>query len=122
MNLTLDYLRGNRKFLIPDFIVYGDYTEIEGGVLFGEQYPGGKRIMFAHNYISENEQPVNFGNLYDYKNNPLPNTLSNPKVIILPKNEVFCFIVGTETETGFKIAKTNSSENGLVDLLIIEME
>ena len=122
MNTTLDYLRSNRKFLVTDFMVYGDYSNAEGGLLYTEQSAGGKRIIFAHRFLSEDEQQVYFGNLYDFKNNKLPETLNNPKVIILPKIAVHCFLVGSETPAGFKIAKTDSGKTGVVDFLIIEME
>jgi len=36
MNTTLDYLRSNRKFLVTDFMVYGDYSNAEGGLLYTE--------------------------------------------------------------------------------------
>jgi hypothetical protein len=122
MNTTLDYLRGNRKFLINDFMVYGDFSTAEGGLLFTETSAGMSRIMFAHSFISENEQLVKYCNLYDYKSNQLPENLSSPKVIILPRNDVHCFLVGSETETGFKIAKNCPEKTGLVDLIIMEME
>jgi len=122
MNITLDYLRGNRKFLITDFVVYGDYTSAESGILYTEDLPGNKRIIFAHEFISEDEQKVSFSSLYDYKNNQLPAVLSSAKVIILPKNDVHCFLVGAETQTGFKIARSDPDKTGLVDLLIMEME
>ncbi|MBD3233467.1 MAG: hypothetical protein GF315_07050 [candidate division Zixibacteria bacterium] len=122
MNTTLDYLRGNRKFLIKDFVVHGDYSSAEGGLLYAENLPTGKRIIFAHTYIVHNHQQVIFGNLYDHKENQLPTQLNSPKVIILPKNDVHCFLVGTETPIGFNIAKNEPSKTGLVDLLIIEME
>ncbi|MCP4631901.1 MAG: hypothetical protein GY855_03165 [candidate division Zixibacteria bacterium] len=122
MNTTLDYLRGNRKFLITDFMVYGDYTGAEGGLLYTENVPGNKRVVFAHSFISGNEQLVKFADLSDIKSNLLPQELSAPKVIILPRNDVHCFIVGSESSSGFKIAKSDSDKTGFVDLLIIEME
>ena len=122
MNTTLDYLRGNRKFLITDFMVYGDYSGVEGGVLYTENIPGNKRVVFAHSYISSNEQLVKFSDLSDIRCNPLPEELTSPKVIILPRNDVHCFIVGSESSSGFKIAKSEAEKTGLVDLLIIEME
>ncbi|MBD3170151.1 MAG: hypothetical protein GF307_11755 [candidate division Zixibacteria bacterium] len=122
MNTTLDYLRSNRKFLVKDFAVYGDYTAAEGGALYTEALPGNARVMFSHSYLSEDEQAVDFNQLYDYRGNQLPETLTSPKVIIMPKNEVQCFLVGSENESGFKIAKHNPGKTGLVDLLIMEME
>ena len=122
MNTTLDYLRSNRKFLVTDFVVYGDYSDAEGGLLYTEQVSSERRMIFAHSFISDDEQEIYFGNLYDYKSNQLPGKINNPKIIILPKNDVYCFLVGSETETGFKIAKDNPAKTGLVDLLIIEME
>jgi hypothetical protein len=122
MNTTLDYLRSNRKFLVTDFVVYGDYTAAEAGLLCTEDLPDSRRVMFSHSFLSENDQQVLFSSLYDYKNNLLPDTLSSPKVIILPKNDVHCFLVGVENKAGFKIAKSNPDKTGLVDLLIMEME
>ena len=122
MNITLDYLRSNRKFLVTDFVVYGDYTSAEGGILYLEDLPNNRRVVFAHDFLSDEEQQVSYSNLFDYKSNQLPATLSSPKVIIMPKNDVHCFLVGSETENGFKIAKNNPDKTGMVDLLILEME
>ena len=78
--------------------------------------------MLAENNLGGLDQVVSFSDLFDFKGNRLPEVISHPKVIVLPKNEVNCFVVGTETETGFRIARsTGEGKTGLVDLMVVEM-
>jgi hypothetical protein len=123
MNITLDYLRGRRTWVVHNFVVWGDWSLASFLLLYTEIGETSKRVMLAKNNLGGLDQMVNFSDLYDFKGNQLPEMLKSPKVIVLPKNEVNCFVVGTETDTGFRIARfSRSEETGLVDLMIVEME
>jgi hypothetical protein len=123
MNITLDYLRGKRSWLVKNFVVWGDYYSSKFLCLYTEVGPSSKRVMFEEASLGGFDQSVNFADLYDFKGNELPSTISSPKVIVLFKNEVFCFVVGQETNSGFKIAKLSGTQvSGLVDLIVLEME
>jgi hypothetical protein len=122
MNITLDYLRGRRTWVVPNFVVWGDWSLYSFLLFYTEMGATSKRIIFSKSTLGGLDQSVNFSSLYDFKGNQLPATINNPKVIVLPKNEVFCLVVGAETNTGFRIARfSDSAQTGLVDLMIVEM-
>lgn len=122
MNITLDYLRGRRTWVVPNFVVWGDWSLASFLLLYTETGETNKRIMLAENNLGGLDQLVSFSKLFDFKGNRLPEVISHPKVIVLPKNEVNCFVVGTETETGFRIARSSDEgKTGLVDLMVVEM-
>jgi len=122
MNITLDYLRGRRIWVVPNFVVWGDWSLYSFLLFYTEMGATTKRIVFNKSTLGGLDQTVSFASLYDFRGNQLPATINNPKVIVLPKNEVLCIVVGTEAETGFRIAKVPESPGtGLVDLMIVEM-
>jgi hypothetical protein len=122
MNITLDYLRGRRTWIVPNFVVWGDWSLASFLLLYTEIGETSKRVMAAKNNLGGLDQMVNFSELFDFRGNQLPEEILNPKVIVLPKNEINCFVVGTETDTGFRIARFSGAEKtGLVDLMIVEM-
>jgi hypothetical protein len=122
MNITLDYLRGRRIWVVPNFVVWGDWTLYSFLLLYTEMGATSKRVVFSKSTLGGLDQTVNFSSLYDFRGNQLPDTINNPKVIVLTKNEVLCLVVGAETNTGFRIAKLSESpQTGLVDLMIVEM-
>jgi hypothetical protein len=122
MNITLDYLRGRRTWVVPNFVVWGDWSLASFLVLYTEAQDTAKRMVLARNNLGGLDQTVSFSDLRDFRGNQLPSPITNPKVIIMPKNEVNCLVVGTETETDFRIARFSGSEKtGLVDLMIVEM-
>jgi len=122
MNITLDYLRGRRTWVVPNFVVWGDWSLASFLLLYTEMGETSKRVILAKNNLGGLDQAVNFSDLYDFRGNQLPEVIANPKVMVMPKNEVNCFVVGTETDTGFRIARFSGSEKtGLVDLMIVEM-
>ena len=108
--------------MVPNFVVWGDWSLASFLLLYTEMGETSKRMMLARNNLGGLDQSVTFETLYDFRGNQLPQTIKNPKVMVMPKNEVNCFVVGTETETGFRIARFSGSEKtGLVDLMIVEM-
>jgi len=122
MNITLDYLRGRRTWVVPNFVVWGDWSLASFMLLYTEIGETSKRVMVAESNLGGQDQAVSFSELYDIKGNQLPEVISHPKVIVLPKNEVNCFVVGTEIETGFRIARSSGEgKTGLVDLMVVEM-
>jgi hypothetical protein len=122
MNITLDYLRGRRTWLVPNFVVWGDWSLASFLLLCTETGQTSKRVLLAKNNLGGLDQKVDFSGLCDFRGNQLPDVIHNAKVIVMPKNEVNCFVVGTETDTGFRIARFSGSEKtGLVDLMVVEM-
>lgn len=122
MNVTLDYLKSNRKWLIRDYRVWGDDGAFEADMLMTEIAPSTSRVVFLHQYSGGNGQVVNFADLLDHRGNQLPSTVSNAEVIIIPKNAVAAFIPGSIGPTSFRIAKSNRQPaDAVVDLLVMEM-
>lgn len=121
MNITLDYLRGRRVWLVKNFCVWGEYSAVDFLLAHTEIGESSKRIMLDRVSLGGEEQEVSFSSLYDFKGNQLPQQIDSPKVLSLPLNEVSCLVI-EESNFGLKIAKgSNSTENGLVDLLIFEL-
>ena len=121
MNITLDYLRGRRVWLVKNFCVWGEYSAVDFLLVHTEIGETSKRIMLDRTSLGGKEQEVSFDSLYDFRGNQLPQQITSPKVLSLPLNEVSCMVI-EESDSGFKIAKgSDSAENGLVDLLIFEL-
>jgi len=124
MNLTLDYLRGSRRWSVPGFTVWGNAQSVEVSFL-GVEAGGVDRVVFGHNVIGGHSQDVKFVDLVDSKGNNLPEQISEPAVILIPRNSVPCFLIGKPSSAGFKIARamgaSGASAHGLVDLLIMEV-
>ena len=126
MNLTLDYLKSNRKWLVPSLVVWGNTDSCEAALLITEKDTP-KRVVFAYNKIGAGDQAVNYSDLVDMDGNSLPSQIKNPVVLVIPRNQAHCFIVGRPSDSGFKIAyhpdlNSNLIEQGLVDLLIMEID
>jgi hypothetical protein len=122
MATTLAYLRGRRTWVIPNFVVWGDFSIYNFLLFYTEMGQASNRVMFDSVNLGGLDQTVNFSDLRDLKGNQLPVTISQPKVVVLSKNGIFCFVVGPESDSGFKIARqAGAPEIGLVDLMIMEM-
>ncbi len=122
MNTTIDYLKSNRKWLVRNFVVWGDNGTFEADMIMTEFVSGDERIVFSHEFTGETAQKVNFKNLIDHRGNQLPEKIVNPEIILIPRNPVTSFILGNVGEKSFRISKdSNQLSNSLVDLLIMEM-
>ena len=122
MNTTLDYLKSNRKWLVRDYVVSGDNGTFEANMLMTEFVSGDERVVFNHEYTGESAQTVIYQNLVDHRGNQLPEKIANPEVIIIPRNPIRSFILGSVGEKSFRISKDSSLlSNSIVDLLIMEM-
>lgn len=125
MNLTLDYLKSNRKWLVPNLLVWGNSDAFQARFLMTEDSQP-KRVVFSSNVIGGQNQVVNYDALTDSRGNALPTQISNPVLVIIPRNQVHCYLIGRPSQTGFKIARAESDErfqqDGLVDLLIMEVD
>lgn len=127
MNLTLDYLKSNRKWLVPNLAVWGSIYCFDAFLLMVEENSS-RRVVFSYSVIGGKDQVINYSDLCDFNDNTLPSEIANPVVVIIPRDRSHCFIVGRPSNTNFKIAcdeRSSSSSptgQGLVDLLIMEMD
>lgn len=122
MNQGLSKLNSRRMWVVPDFVVWGlpDLGEIE--YLDIEQVDSIKSVAFGSVGIGDSVQSVVFSNLKDNRGNSLPATISRPLVTSRSHNESQVFVVGTEANSGFKIARDPSVAGPLtVDLIVTEL-
>lgn len=121
MNRTLNYLRGGRKWLVPNLIVWGTNAAYQMPIaLIEESSP--KRLIFCLAGLGGEDQYVKYENLVDSLGNHLPASISNPIVVIIPRSETPSFLVGSPSQTGFKIARGSSSGQSVIDILIMEVD
>jgi len=125
MNLTLEYLKTNRKWLAPNLIVWGNADACSARLLMTEAGTP-NRVVFAADEISGLNQTILYSDLIDSNGNPLPEQIANPIIIIIPRNQIHCFLIGRPSSTGFKIGRSGTGSNfngdGLVDILIMEVD
>ncbi len=122
MNATIDYLKSNRKWLVRNFVVWGDNSTFEADLMMTEFVAGDERIVFNREFTGETAQTVIFKNLVDHRGNQLPENIKNPEIILIPRNPVGSFILGNVGEKTFRISKDFlQMSNSMVDLLIMEM-
>jgi hypothetical protein len=122
MNVTLDYLKSNRKWLVRNFRVRSADVSFEADILMTENVPSGSRVVFHHQYPGDAGQMVEFADLIDHRGNPLPLTISNAEIVVVPKNKIQVFIPGSVGPTSFRIARHGDVPgDAVVDLLIMEM-
>lgn len=122
MNDGLNTLKSRRMWLVPDFVVWGlsGLGEIE--YLNVENVEGTKSILFGSAGIGDTSQLVTFASLTDVRGNFLPASIKRPLVTARSHNEAQVFVVGSETNSGFKIARdADASEPVTVDLIITEL-
>ncbi len=121
MNKTLNYLRGGRKWLAPNLSVWGNNATYRMPLaLIEESSP--KRLIFCLAELGGEDQFVNYADLVDSLGNTLPAKIANPIVVIIPRGETPCFLVGKPSNSGFKIACNSSSGQPVVDILIMEVD
>ncbi len=122
MNVTFDYLTGNRKWLIRDHVVWGDSGTFDLAMLATEQGVSEKRLILIRELCGEQAQVVEFADLTDHRGNSLPESIASAEIIIIAKNEMAAHVVGSVGETSFRLAKSSgSAQDAIVDLLIMEM-
>ncbi|MEE9553981.1 MAG: hypothetical protein V3W18_06750 [candidate division Zixibacteria bacterium] len=122
MNITLDYLKSNRKWLVRDFRVWGDGGAVESDMIATEADSSNSRIVYLREFAGGVEQVVNFSDLVDHRGNNLPASIANAEIVLIPKNEVNAYIRGTVGPSSFRIARDrNEPADSKVDLLILEM-
>jgi hypothetical protein len=123
MSVTIDYLKSNRKWLVRNFVAWGDSGTFEVDMMMTEFVPGDERIVLNREFTGETAQTVFFKDLVDHRGNQLPEKINNPEVIPIPRNPVGSYILGNVGEKSFRISKDSlQMSNSLVDLLIMEMD
>jgi len=122
MNITMDYLRSNRKWLVRDYTVWGDNGNYQADMVLTEENAPNDRVIFHHQYSGGIPQIVNFADLTDHRGNQIPTMIKNAHIILIAKSPIQSFILGPVGSTSFHIAKPSTqSGDSIVDILIMEM-
>ncbi len=119
---TLSYLRGRRLWVVRDFTVWGITDEVRLHYLAVERIENTDRVIFGATGIGETAQDVLFTDLLDFRGSVLPEKIAEPKVVVSPRSQYTAFVVGSESQQGFRIARTSDASGPVqVDLFIYEM-
>ncbi len=118
----LNSLKSRRLWAVPNFVVWGlaGLGDIE--YLNVEQVDGAKFVSFGSAGIGDVSQSVSFASLVDIRGNTLPASIQRPLVTARSHDQFQGFVIGTETNSGFKIARDATAAGPLmVDLIITEL-
>ncbi|MBN2227097.1 MAG: hypothetical protein JW763_07000 [candidate division Zixibacteria bacterium] len=119
---SLAYLRGRRLWVVPDFTVWGLENDAEVFYLGVENVESEGRLLFGSSTIGGAEQQVVFADLVDWRGNHLPESINSPRVLIRPRSVHGAFVLGEESDHGFRIARDPSAIGPVtVDLFVFEM-
>ena len=122
MNAGLNRLNSRRMWVVPNVVVWGLSGLGEVGYLSIEQVDSTKSVSIGSVGIDDTAQSVSFATLKDVRGNSLPATIKKPLVTARSQNESQVFVVGSETNTGFKIARDPAATGAVtVDLIITEL-
>jgi len=118
----LEKVKSHRLWFVPQFSAWGlaDWSEVE--FLVAEEVQSTTSILYGAIAIGDAAQQVTFGDLTDHRGNQLPAAIDSPRVIVRPRSVETAFVVGEESDQGFKIARDPDAPGPvMVDLFVIEM-
>lgn len=122
MSSGLDRITARRIWFVPEFKVWGVPGWADLDMLLIEYSGGTLPVYFQAITLEETAQDVSFSDLIDFRGNQLPAEIKNPRVIVRPRSDTTCYVVGEEGNTRFKVAHSSDGITSVtVDLLIIEM-
>jgi hypothetical protein len=115
----LNYLKSNRKWLVTNLSVWGSSSAYQMPLGLIEE-TSEKRLIFCLAELGGEDQIVKFSDLVDNRGNHLPTSIANPVVILIPRSDAVCYLVGRPSNVNFKIARSQSAVQPIIDLLIME--
>ncbi|MDF1544480.1 MAG: hypothetical protein P1R58_05190 [bacterium] len=118
----IDAVKSKRIWFVENLSVWGSQQDAEFDFLAVEEADSVQSIHFGSLSIGSSLQQVNYSDLTDHRGNQLPDSINTPRVIPRTHTGSPVFVVGTESDTGFRIAHDDGSNATVVcDLMIIEM-
>jgi hypothetical protein len=121
MSTALERITSKRTWFVPGVVVSGVSGVETVDYLAVETIDGQATVLYGNADIGQGAQQFSFEHLTDDRGNQLPKTLDGPRVIVRATGENTAFVVGQESDTGFKLARsTSAGADVIVDLLIIE--
>lgn len=122
MYTGIEKVTARRVWFVPDFVVWGLPSLSEHDFVAAEKVNGAQSIYYGTATIGQNDQEVAFSELVDHRGNHLPVALKSARVIPRSRSSEGVFVIGQESSTGFKIARSaDSSHPVTTDLLIVEL-
>lgn len=119
---SISYLRGRRLWVVRNFQIFGTADEARFLYLGIENVAAVNRIMFGATGIGGAVQDIRFSDLIDFRGNNLPDTINSPKVLIRFRSPYAAYLIGEESDSGFRMARDISAPGPIsVDLFIYEM-
>jgi hypothetical protein len=119
---SLTFLRGRRMWVVPNVVVEGTANDAEFFYLICEEIESTKRLGFGHCTVGDSAQDISFADMIDWRGNNLPENIVSPRILVSPRSQYSAFVVGNESNTGFRIARDPSAPGSVVvDLFIYEM-
>jgi len=120
---TLAYLRSRRMWAVSGLKVWGSANDVEMFYLGAENDGDTNSIFFGRSSLSTSIQDISFSELSDWRGIPLPEMIASPRIIVSPRSEYNAFLIGDQSDTGFRIARDADAPGPItVDLFIFEME
>jgi len=109
-------------WVVRNFQIYGTADEARFLYLGVENVASTNRIMFGTAGIGGTVQDIRYSNLIDFRGNNLPTTIDSPKVLIRFRSAYSAYLIGEESDSGFRMARDINSPGPIsVDLFIYEM-
>ena len=119
---ALAHITAKRTWLVHDLTVWGTGTLGAIEFLLADGPTATGELYFGTADIGDSAQSVEFSQLTDHRGNQLPSTISAPHVMIRSRSTTPVYLIGRETNSGFKIARnSNAPDRATVDLIVIEM-
>ena len=118
----LETIKSKRIWFVGNLTVWGSQQDAQIDFLITEEADSIQSIHFGSLAIGSSLQQVSFSDLIDHRGNSLPDSINTPRVIPRSHGNNTVFIIGTETDSEFRIAH-DAADTGSVtcDLMIIEM-
>ena len=109
-------------WVVRNYQIFGTADEARFTYLGVENVDAANRVMFGAVGIGGAVQDVRFSGLIDFRGNPLPEKIDSPKVLIRFRSSYGAYLIGEESDTGFRIARDTGAPGPVgVDLFIFEM-
>ncbi len=119
---ALTYLRGRRLWFVREYTVWGLADDAELLYLGLEQIDSTGRLMFGKSTIGGAAQNALFGDMVDFRGNRLPTSITSPRVVPRPRSPHAVYMIGEESDTGFRIARDPDSPGPIAtDLFVFEL-
>jgi hypothetical protein len=109
-------------WFIREVNVWGLADDAQFFYLGAESADSLPRLMFGVSTIGGASQNISFSELTDFRGNSLPPTINSPRIIARSRSAFPVFIVGEESDNGFRIARDKEAPGAVsADLFIIEL-